>query len=159
MNKDVHNTFWDLRFDLIASVGGISLISKLILELNGHPQNLEKDFVCEMKRKYSTSDGQPQTLPDEITDWFKRHSSTFESWRVKLLDISLSDSKSLTADQLCQRITDVFEGIEIVMSEAKKLPKKTSLEGEENDLFDLLMKLLQTTYERYNHLKDLLRQS
>jgi len=45
------------------------------------------------------------------------------------------------------------------MSEAKKLPKKTSLEGEENDLFDLLMKLLQTTYERYNHLKDLLRQS
>ena len=159
MNKDTHKTFWGLHYDLIGSVGGISLISKLILELNGHPQDLPEDWVYEIKRKYSTADGQPQTLPDEITDWIKRHGSTFESWRVKHLDISHSNSKSLTADQLFQRITDVFEGIEIVMSEAKKLPKKTSLEGEENALFDALMKGLQTTYQRYNHLKDSLRQS
>lgn len=159
MNTDAQNTFWGLRFDLIASMGSTLAISMIILELNGYPQNLPEDLIYRIKRKYSTFDGQPQNNPDEIIDWIKMHFSTFESWHKKLVDISHSDSKSLTADQKRQWIIDVFDGIELVMSEANKLPQKTSVEGEENALFDVLMRSLQTTYERYNHLKDFLRQS
>ncbi len=129
----------------------------LILEENGQQQNLPDEITDRIKRKHPNFDGQQQNLADEITDWIKGHFSTFESWHKKLVDMQHPDIKSLTADQTCQRIIDVFEGVELVMSEANKLPKRTSLEGKENSLFDFLISALQITYEHYNHMQDFLR--
>jgi len=119
------NFLLGLRFDLYASLSGILGFTMLIREENSPHRN----------------------LPVEITDWIMRHSSTFEDWSIKLGNIRPSDSKSLTADQLCQRMIDVFEGIELAMSEGNKLAKNSSLEDKEKVLFDGLISALRKIYE------------
>ncbi len=134
-NRDV-GIFWGLRIELITSLGGVLGFSMLIHEQNSQHKN----------------------LPDEVTDWIEKNSSTVESWHKKLGDIRHSEIENLNAGQVCQRMIDVFQGVELVMNEANNLPESSSLEGKEKELIDGLTCTLQITNEYYNQMQELLHQ-